>query len=639
MESNPPAYSPASGAQQPPPRRRTSGCIIAIVVVAFIFIALIVMMVGFLALLRGSFASKPITIKPNTVVQLRASGSIKERAATNPFSLFASGQRRDVTFFDALTAIRSAKDDDHVIGLYYRAGELRCGMAKALELRDAILNFKTSGKFVYAFIEFGGELDYLFASVADSIYMPVEGLLELNGFAIQDIFWPDTFDKLGIKFHVDQFEEYKSAGETYTRKNFSPYARESLRALVQQYYDALVSGIAHSRNLDPRSIRAAMNRGVYTADGLMQLGFIDHIKPESNVKDMILYWRTESDDSIKTQKGKNRLIGLPHYIQGLASRSNKGQVVRDKQLALISATGLIIPGDVESTPFLSEDVVASNTFIRYLRQAREDNRIKAIILRIDSPGGSVLAADAIWEEVRKTKEKKPVYASMSDVAASGGYYIAMACDSIIAHPETITGSIGVISTIPNLSGTLAKIGAHVDTVATSPSALFLDPYMPFSEKDKRKLRRLSAGVYERFVNRVAESRNKTFAQTRQVARGRVWTGEAAFQHGLVDTLGGLQTALNLAKRRIGVTPEQKVRLRMYPPPEDPIDAFFKLFEQLSEQKSGREKLRSGDFTAHIPLWHLWPNSIRRQFIYFYQLNTLSEQEKTLMAMPYLPEIH
>ncbi len=630
--------SSPSGAnvQQPSPKRRSSGCLIVAIIIGVVFVGFILLMAVFIGVFKGSFASKPVTIKPNTIVQLRISGTIEERSSSNPFSILGAKKQGDLTFFDVLQTLQRAKEDENIIGLYYRGGELRSGMAKAMELRDALKDFKTSGKFIYAFIETGNELDYLFASVADTIYMPTEGLLEMNGFAIEDIFWPDTFDKLGIKFHVDQFEEYKSAGESYTRKKFSPYAREALGDLLQQYYETLIRGIAQSRHLPPTFVRSALSRGIYTADSLLALGFIDRIQTESTVKERMLDNTKGATDSVQARKKKRHLVMLGQYSKSLATKAVKQEIIKDKQIALISATGIILPGEVENAPFVSEDVIASQTFIRYLKQAREDKRIKAIILRIDSPGDSVLAADAIWEEVIKTKKVKPIYASLSDVAASGGYYIAMACDSIIAHPETITGSIGVISTIPNFSGTLAKIGAHVDTVTTSPSALFFDPFLPFSERDKRLLRTYSASAYKRFVERVADSRSMTFEQARKVARGRVWTGEAALRHGLVDTLGGLQTALNLVKRRIGVAPDQKVRLRMFPPKPDPIDAFLKLFEQLSEQQSSHMHISKRNLAAMIPLWDLWPESFKKQFIYFWYLNQLGSRERILMAMPFLP---
>ncbi len=250
-----------------------------------------------------------------------------------------------------------------------------------------------------------------------------------------------------------------------------------------------------------------------------------------------------------------------------------------------------------------------------------------------------MASDEIWEEIERAKAVKPVYASMSDVAASGGYYIAMACDTIIAHPQSITGSIGVISTIPNLSGMLKKIGAHVDTLKSTNSALFLDPLLPFSEKDRKLFRQLSANTYQRFVQRVADSRGKTFAEARELARGRVWTGEAAFANGLVDTLGGFRTALTLAKRRIGVAEGQKVRLRIFPQPQEPWDVFRKLIDQLSEQGNGGRMMSAenrrinAEMAGSLPLLPLLPEAMRSQLHYLLLLHQIGAEERVLAALP------
>ena len=619
---------PASAAA---PRRKSRWwLILAIFALLFLF-GVIFFIAGLFALIKGPFSEKPVEIKTGSVIELRIRGDLAENLQTAPLSLFG-GEAQSATMLDLLNGIQRAKSDDRIRGLYYRSGDLSCGMAKATEIRDALLDFKTSGKPFKAYLDLGGELDYYFASAADSIFMPTEGLLELNGFAIEDIFWKETLDRIGIQFYVEQFEEYKSAGEAYSRTGFSAPARESLHALLQQRQETFLKAVAASRNLDPRTTAAALNRGLYSADSLLELGFIDGIRSEGYVRDQLLRRKVDGDSTAK----KSPLVTIANY----AHSADKGlkQVVEGKQIALIYASGLIVSGETESNPLLDQAMVASRNFVRYLRQAREDKHIKAIILRIDSPGGSVMAADEIWEELEQTRKVKPLYASMSDVAASGGYYIAMACDTLIAHPQSITGSIGVISTIPNFSGALAKIGAHVDTLKSTDGALFLNPLLPFSDKDKKLYRRLSANIYQRFVQRVADSRDKSFEETRLLARGRVWTGEAALARGLVDTLGGLRTALNLAKRRIGIAPDQKVRLRLFPPAQEPWDAFKKLFDLLSQEASGiavqRTPLASATAaSALLPAWPLLPVPLRSQMEYILLLHELSTREPVLAAMP------
>ena len=615
----------------PQPRRRSRWWIPLVLFLGFGLFGFIFLIIGLVTLIGGPFAEKPVEIKAGSVLELRVNGSLNENQRTAPLAVLGS-ETQSASFLDLLNGLQRAKTDDRIIGLYYRSGGLSCGFAKATEIRDALLDFKQSGKFFHAFIDVGGELDYYFASAADSIFMPTEGMLELNGFAIEDIFWKESLEKVGIEFYVEAFEEFKSAGESYSRTGFSAPARQSLRALLQQRQHTMLDAIAQGRHLEKEAAAAALNRGIYTADSLQALGFIDAIRSEGTVQEHFKRRPTPADSVSK----KAPLVTMGGYIH--SPEKGKQEVVENRQIAVIYASGMILPGEGDATPILEEAVVASRSYARYLRQAREDKRIKAIILRIDSPGGSVMAADEIWEEVVKTRRVKPIYASMSDVAASGGYYIAMGCDTIIAHPQSITGSIGVVSTIPNVSKMLGKIGAHVDTLKSTEGALFLNPLLRFSAADQKKFHQLSASIYQRFVERVATSRGKTFEQARQLARGRVWTGEAAHDYGLIDTLGGYRTALNIAKRRIGIAPDQKVRLRVYPPPQEPWDALKKLFEQLTKEDSGMGSrtawnASAGSLAAALPMWPLLPAPVREQLNYLLILQRLGQREPVLAALP------
>ncbi|HNW59421.1 MAG TPA: signal peptide peptidase SppA [bacterium] len=629
MEQFPPySQSPASPAA---PRRKSRWWIVLLIFAILFLFGVIALIAGFFALIKGPFTEKTVEIRPGSVVELRIRGDLEENLQTAPLTLFG-GETQSATMLDLLNGIQRAKTDARIRGLYYRSGDLSCGMAKAAEIRDALLDFKSSGKFFTAYLDFGSELDYFFASAADSIFMPTEGLLELNGFAIEELFWKETLDKIGVQFYVEQFEEFKSAGEPYSRTGFSAPARESLRALLQQRLQTFLQAVAASRKIDYQAAAAALDRGMYTSDSLLALGFIDAICPEGYVRDQIQRQKADADTTGK----KSPLVTMANYVR--SADRNVTPVVEGKQIALIYASGIIVSGETEANPLLNEAMVASRDFVRYIRQAREDKRIKAIILRIDSPGGSVMAADEIWEELERTREVKPLYASMSDVAASGGYYIAMACDTIIAHPQSITGSIGVISTIPNLSGALAKIGAHVDTLKSSDAALFLNPLLPFSAGDKRLYRQMSANIYQRFVQRVADSRSKSFEETRLLARGRVWTGEAALTNGLVDTLGGLRTALNIAKRRIGIPVGQKVRLRIYPQPQEPWDAFRKLFDLISQENGGKSRsiappAPGSGWAAAWPASPLLPEPLRHQLGYLLLLHEIGSRERVLAALP------
>jgi len=629
-----PPYQPGYYNQQPQ-QRKSRWWIAVIAILGFLFVGIIILVVGFFALVGGLFESKPVMVKSQTVLRLNVPGYLQEYATTDPFSIFSSDGLKPVSYFDVLNAIKRAKDDANIEGIYYRSGDLAAGFAKATELREAMEDFKKSGKFIYAYLELGAESEYYLASVADSIFMTTEGMLELNGYAITELFWTGTYEKLGIDFHVQQFEEFKSAGETYIRRGFSEPARRELLDLLDQRYTTFVTSVAKSRSLSEHQVERALHRGIFSADTLLALGFIDGIRSESDIKTAMQQRidHTGKKDSVETSGEKPRFISIKSYINSSSYRSS-ASVNRDKQIAVVIGSGMIVPGDTGEIGLFEESLLASDTFIRNLRKARDNSSVKAIILRIDSPGGSITASDVIWEEIRKTKLIKPIYASMSDLAASGGYYLAMACDTIIAHPATITGSIGVISVIPNFSATLDKIGADADTVTTNKSALFLNPYFPFSDRDKAILYDLSKNMYNRFVSRVAESRHKEFGATRAIAKGRVWTGEAGYRIGLVDTLGGLGTAIQMAKRRIGIPPHQKVRIRFYPEPVEPLRALLKLLGSAYAAKMGG--VSQSNWQSQIPLWHLMPKSVQAQIQYLFNLSLVAKRERALIALPYLP---
>jgi len=610
-------------------KRKSKWWIPVVIILGVLFAGLTIIVLGFFALFGSAFQTKEVSIKPNSVLRLRLSGTVEEIKGTHPLDFLISGGGKNVKFLDILLAIKRAKTDRNIKGIYLRSGDLHAGFAKATEIRNALIDFKKSGKFIYAFVEVGSEKDYYLASVADSIFMPTEGLLELNGFAFEEFFWKNTYEKLGINFYVQQFEEYKSAGEPYVRTRFSKQARENLHDLLMHYYDTFVSAVAASRHLSPDDVAEALDRGIYTADTLKALGFIDGIIYESDAFNL-LKRKIYSDTSADLRSKKLRMISLPTYVASRSFRKQKAPVYTDKEIAIVFGSGIIISGDTGDEG-LEQSLIASQTFIRNLHRAAENKKVKAIIIRIDSPGGSVVAADAIWREIRKAAKEKPVYASMSDVAASGGYYMAMACDTIIAYPNTITGSIGVISIIPNFSGTLDKIGASVDTIAIGKSSLFLNPFLPLTEYDKKKLYTISENMYKRFVGRVAESRDMTFEEARALAKGRVWTGDDAFKIGLVDTLGGLQTAIRLAKRRLGIPKDKLVRIRIYPEPGDSFSAFINFLRRFIGRAQPSLQAES---LMRSPFMDILPERARKQILYRLLLARLTSKEKVIAALPY-----
>jgi len=388
-----------------------------------------------------------------------------------------------------------------------------------------------------------------------------------------------------------------------------------------------------------------LNRGVYTADSLKALGFIDEFMQEADVRDMLkekIFGKTKPDDKDK----KLRLVGISNYVDDIPEVKKENLASEKNQIAIIFAEGAVM--DEGGNPFSSEKVICTKDMVKYLKKAREDKEVKAIILRINSPGGSVITSDAIRDEIIKTKKVKPIFASMSDIAGSGGYYIPMACDTIIAHPATITGSIGVILAVPNIHGLLNNLDITVDTVSSGPAANTLNGMLPYTDLEKKKLYNIGKSIYDRFVQKVAEHRHKTFDETRALAKGRVWTGEDALKRGLVDVNGGLLDAITIAKKRIGVPEKLKVRVKIYPEPEDEIEALLRMFGfDRGNDDAGSGSWFKRTFAEMFGLnqdniyyfYNSLPDGMKQQVNYMLDILGISKKEKAMMAMPYYIDVN
>ncbi|MBX7156370.1 MAG: signal peptide peptidase SppA [Candidatus Kapaibacterium sp.] len=643
--------------QQPqytPPQKVKSKWLVPLYVllslIGGMFLFVIIMGVGFASFIGGiagsmSGAEKDkAKVEENSILYLNFPAGVQEYVAAK--SGFFSDDKSSVSLLDVLTAIKAAKDDPKIKGIYYKPGAA-VGFAKQREIIAAIEDFKKSGKFYYAYMPGGAERDYYFAALADSIFLPQESMFEMNGFGSSTMFMKNMFEKLGIEWTVVQREEYKSAGETFSRTGYSDPARQEVRELLNQRYQYFVNDVARYRKLSTAQVSSVLQRGVYDPDSLRALGFVDAFLTELQFKEFLK--KKIYGNDVKNKK--LHLVGVETYANN-ARLHNKSEVDKDKAIAIIYGTGAIRSGKRGS---LSDVEIASGSWVRDLRKAADDDKIKAIILRIDSPGGSVQASDEMYQEIVRAKAKKPVYASMSDVAASGGYYMAMACDTIFAYPETITGSIGVIAMIPNASKTMDKLGITVDTITSSRSALFMDPTLPLTDADKKHLDDMIGSFYSRFLERVAEGRKSTPEKIREVAKGRVWTGEAAKQNGLVDVLGGLYTTIDAVKKRIGVAANKRVSLVTYPEKEDEFEVLMKLItkketdedgdddaEEKAQTKANLKSAVEQYVQAQNPAWQqAWkqlPEHMQRQFAYTIQLMNISKKEQAIAALPWLLEI-
>jgi len=617
--------------------RRKSQWWIPLLIIGVILVLILGFFITIFGFIGAAFEKEQIVVRENSVLYLSLN-NVQEYYADNPFELFSQSGGR-ANYFDLIHSIKRAKNDDNIKGIFYVV-KMETGLspAKAAELQSVLEDFKTSGKFIYSFIQVGAERNYYNALPSHKIFMPDEGLLEMNGFAINGLFFKDALSNLGMEFHVMQYEDYKSAGESFSRNKYSDSARHQLQVVLQSRYDDFINSIVKYRKLDEKQVRAAISNGIYSADSLKHYGFIDDIMTEDNVKLMLkeeVFGRLDDADKLN-------FININRYANSRDNTPKTDLADCNQQIAIIYAVGGITHAKSDGG-WSNEVSVRSEEFISFLRKAREDDDVKAIIIRIDSPGGSVIASDDIYNEIIKTRAIKPVFASLSDVAASGGYYIAMACDTIIAHQESITGSIGVITMINNLSGTLNKLSISTDTITTGPAANFLSPFEKMKESDKKQLNNISESIYRRFVLKAAESRSKSYDEMRIFAKGRIWLGSDAKKHNLIDVQGGFLTALDLAKERIGVPTDKKVIIKTFPSKEESLKSLLRLFglEQDDEPSVNVRSLAKSlgvSPTDFIGYWGLLPAEMRQQIIYTYQLVEMSNQENTLLAIPYYYEL-
>ena len=433
-------------------------------------------------------------------------------------SLFLAPRRRGrVTTYDVVRALRAAAADRQVAGLVLHVGSVEWGWAKIDEVREAVCEFRDSGKPVYASLTGGGEREYLLASAADVLAMPPTAVLQLDGLSATATFLRGTFDKLDIRPNFVQVGRFKSGAETYTQTGMSPESRAALGAVLDDFYALLLDRVGEARELGRDSVARLLEAGPFSAGEARASGLLDTLLYDTEVDSLALAGRG----------GRRREVTFARYLGGLRTMAVGPRV------ALVAAEGAIVSGRSRALPG-QEPELGSETVIEALRSARTRGSIKAIVLRIDSPGGDPQASDDIWREVERCRAVKPVIVSMSDAAASGGYYVAVAADSIVAMPATLTGSIGIYGGKFNVLGAYHKLGLNVETVSRGPHAEMLSPYRDFSPEEAERFRRSLEEFYRGFVARVARGRRLAEAQVDSLGEGRVWTGMAARERGLVQ---------------------------------------------------------------------------------------------------------
>jgi protease IV len=490
------------------------------------------------------------------ILELDLTDGLPEDPPGDPLSALAA--RRKPRLPEVLDGLRRARADDRVRALVAKVGGRGIGLGAVQELRDAVVEFGRAGKLTVAWAEsFGdfsaGNLPYYLATGFERIYLQPSGGVGLTGVAVQQYFLGSAMAKLGVSYQVGKRREYKSAAETVTERAFSEPAREATERLTASVTEQLTGGIGQRRGLSPERVRELIDRGPFLAAEALELGLVD-----------ALGYRDEVYAAVRRKAGQDAVLQfVGHYRRShaLARRVRTVPHPREPFVALIHASGPIKQGRSGRGP--TSATMGSDTVSAALRQAARDDRARAILLRVNSPGGSAVASDTIWREVVRARAAgKPVVVSMGDVAASGGYFISMAADVIVAQPGTITGSIGVIMAKPVLSELMGRAGIDADSVTQGAHATMFAPTRPFTEDEWTRVNTWLDAIYADFTGKVADGRRLSPAEVEEVARGRVWTGADALARGLVDELGGVETAAAHARRRAGLP--VTAPLRPYP---------------------------------------------------------------------------
>lgn len=543
------------------------GNVLAVIVGLFVFSILsVLLMFGLIGIVAAS-GDKEVTISENTVLHLDLNGrTIVERTSEDDLdlSMFGNpfGQEFNAGLINLKKAIAEAKTNDNIKGIYLNTGLVFAGQASLLELREALLDFKTSGKFIVAYDEAFTEGGYYIASVADEIYLNPLGGIDFNGFSSEGIFFKGLFEKIGVKPEIFRVGEFKSAVEPFILEKNSPEARLQTQSFLDDMNQFALHGVSESRGIaydtlkktnDLMLVRKPQDAVTY---GLAtDLLYLDQVL--SKLKDKL---GIDEDDDIKTIN-----------VTDLNKAAKSKNITSKNRIAVIIAEGEIVGGKADG-------VISSEKFAKEIRKARKDDNIKAIVLRVNSPGGSVVASEVIWREMAEAKKAKPVYVSMGEVAASGGYYISAPADTIVAQPNTITGSIGIFGMMFNAQELLNdKLGITTDVVKTGELSDFMNPTRPMTDVERSIIQNIIEDGYETFVSRVSEGRGMSPEAVKEVASGRVWTGNQAKERGLVDVLGGLNTTIELAAARIGAGDDYRI---VYYPAKKPW--FETIMEDLSE---------------------------------------------------------
>ena len=505
-----------------------------------LFIIGVVTLVGII-----SSSDTETVVKKNSVMMLDLNGVLVERTQESPLGILSQLFSDDSNTYgldDILSSIKKAKENENIKGIYLQASMLGTSYASLQEIRNALLDFKESGKFIIAYGDSYTQGLYYLSSVADKVLLNPKGMIEWKGIASAPLFYKDLLQKIGVEMQVFKVGTYKSAVEPFISTEMSPANREQVTAFINSIWEEVTEGVSASRSLPVDSLNALADRMLmfYPAEESVQCGLADTLIYRNDVRNYLKQWVDLKEDDRLPVLGLSDMINVKKNMP----KDKSGNIV-----AVYYASGEITDYSGSST---SEEGIVGTKVIRDLRKLKDDEDVKAVVLRVNSPGGSAFASEQIWHAVKELKTEKPVIVSMGDYAASGGYYISCVADTIVAEPTTLTGSIGIFGMVPNVKELSEKIGLTYDVVKTNKFSDFGNIMRPFNQDEKTLMQMMITQGYDTFVNRCAEGRHMSKEAIEKIAEGRVWTGEAAKELGLVDVLGGIDTALEIAVRKAGI---------------------------------------------------------------------------------------
>lgn len=548
-----------------------------VVIMMFVWAAIVA------AIVADADPNSQVTVKSKSILHLKLNGPIVETQVDEAFGPFSVAG--DIALVQLIDAIKEAKTDDKIEGIYLDVSMPIAGYATIDEIRTALADFKAHGKWIVAYSEMYSEKAYYLASVADKVLLYKEGDVEFNGLTVEAEFYKKLLDKLEIKPQVFRVGEFKSAVEPFLLEKMSPAAREQTESLINSIYDHVLVNVAESRKIPLEKLTEISDKMLVTnAQQAKDQGLIDGLVYYDEVLDE--FKSRLGIDSVDS-KGIN-IIKYSQYKRTVSNyKSSKNEI------AVIVAEGEIVNGKG------SRGIVGSDVFAQAIRSAREDDDVKAIVVRINSPGGSFSASDIMWREIDLATKEKPVIASMADVAASGGYYMAMACDTIVAQPNTITGSIGIFGVMFDLSGFLGnKLGVTHDEAKTGEFGDRFTVTRPLTEQEKKIWQTEISRLYEVFTSKAAEGRGISQDAIKAIGGGRVWSGSQALENHLVDVLGSFDDAVEIAANKAKLGNDYK--LRYYPKPKPVFESLIDEFTGDAETKAMQEKL--GDYYGWFMKW-------------------------------------